>query len=342
MSQQIRVGVIGAGSWGTALALLLAKNGHSVTLWAYEREVVESIAARRENEIYLPGVRISPGVRPTDEIGEAVEGQNVIVSAVPSHTARGLMNKIKPILSSDALFISATKGIEIDTLCTMSQMNIEVFGQGFSERAVYLSGPTFAKEVAAGMPTVVTVAGKNPDAAKRAQVILNGSTFRVYTNSDVVGVEIGGSLKNVMAIAAGMSDGLGFGYNSRAALITRGLAEMSRLGIAMGADPLTFIGLAGIGDLVLTCTGDLSRNRTVGVRIGKGEPIDSILSSMRMVAEGVKTTKGAHQLAAQKNVELPITNEVYMILYEKKNPERAVVDLMSRQLKDEMKDIKLY
>ncbi len=328
------VAVVGAGAWGTALADLLGRNGHRVRLWAYEEEVAAAIAAGRENTPYLPGHRLHDGVACTTDLGAAVAGVELVVSASPSQVVRQVMGRAAPHLAPGAAVVSASKGIENGSLKLMHQVLAEVLPAGVAVGA--LSGPSFADEVARGMPTAVSVAFRDAAAAARCQELFAGPTFRVYTLDDVVGVEVGGALKNVLALAAGISDGLGFGHNSRAALITRGLAELGRLGAALGAVPLTFLGLSGLGDLVLTCTGELSRNRSVGVRLGRGERLADILASMRAVAEGVKTCDAAVALARRVGVEVPIAEEVWKVLHAEKDPRQAVVDLMGRPSRREL------
>lgn len=329
------VGVIGAGSWGTTLANLLAKKGLAVTLWAYEPELVEEMRLRRENGPFLPGVTLAPTLSFTNSLEEAATGKDLLLLASPSQVMRGVVSRLTPHLQVKTLLVSAAKGIELDTLKTVSQACAEVLPAPLFRNFAVLSGPSFAREVAQEMPTAVVAAAGDPAVATAVQRCFTTEYFRVYTNSDVVGVEIGGSLKNVIALAAGISDGLGLGHNTRAALITRGLAEMTRLGVAMGAQPETFAGLAGMGDLVLTCTGDLSRNRTVGMKLGQGIPLKEILGEMRMVAEGVKTAASAWRLAGTVGVEMPITEKVYQILYEAKPARQAVLELMTRDLKAE-------
>ncbi len=330
-----RVTVIGAGSWGTALADLLGSKGLEVTLWVREEEVFTQIADHGVNDLFLPGFRLSDRVRPVRSYEEALSGSEVVVLAVPSHVFREVLLGIKPFVGGDKSLVTATKGIENGTQMIMSQVAEEVLGERVMERFACLAGPSFAREVAARRPTAVTVACRQLAHARSLQRLFSGDFFRVYATDDVVGVQLGGALKNVIAIAAGASDGLGFGTNARAALITRGLAEITRLGVAMGSAPQTFAGLAGLGDLVLTCTGDLSRNRTVGLKVAMGMDLQDITRSMRMVAEGVKTTRSAYELSQRMGVAMPITVEVYRILYEKKDPRAAVRDLMVRDLKAE-------
>jgi glycerol-3-phosphate dehydrogenase (NAD(P)+) len=333
------VAVVGGGAWGTALADLLARKTGSVALWVYEEDLAAEMAGSRENRVYLPGHRLHDGVRPSADLGAVVEGADVVVSVSPSQVVRRVMGRAAPHLGDGVRVVSASKGIENGTLRLMHEVLGEVLPPGAAGRVSALSGPSFAAEVARGVPTAVSLASATPEDAAFLQDLFSGPTFRVYTLDDVTGVELGGALKNVVALAAGISDGLGFGHNSRAALITRGLAEISRLGVALGAKPLTFLGLAGMGDLVLTCTGDLSRNRTVGVRLGRGEKLDAILASMTAVAEGVQTCEAAVGLAERCGVEVPIASEVRRVLREGKDPRRAVIDLMSRPSKREFWDL---
>ncbi|MGH7483680.1 MAG: NAD(P)H-dependent glycerol-3-phosphate dehydrogenase [Longimicrobiales bacterium] len=332
-----RIAVIGAGAWGTALADLLVRNGHDVTIWAYEAPVVDEINDDHENRSYLPGCPLAPELSATGSLAEAVSGAAAVVSVSPSQHVRRVMEQASPSLSEDALVISASKGIETSTRETMAEVLGDVLPAAVAARACFLSGPSFAKEVAAARPTAVVVASESREAALEAQSLFQSDRFRVYTNRDVMGVELGGALKNVMALAAGMTVGLGLGHNALAALITRGLAEMTRLGEALGADARTFAGLAGMGDLILTCTGDLSRNRRVGVRLGSGETLDEILGGMQEVAEGVETTRAAHALAADTGVEMPIVAEVHAVLTEGRHPREAVENLMMRDPKPEVR-----
>jgi glycerol-3-phosphate dehydrogenase (NAD(P)+) len=331
----MRIAVIGAGSWGTTLANLLAKKGLDVTLWAYEADLVERMTSQRVNDLFLPDVRLDDRLAFSSDLIATVAGREALVLVSPSQVMRQVMMQCRDVLRPDCLLISASKGIENENLLTMSEVLEEVFGEAIAERCAFLSGPSFAKEVSAELPTAVAVASKNEVVASRAQELFSTDYFRVYTNPDVMGVEIGGALKNVIALAAGVSDGLGYGHNTRAALITRGLAEITRLGEAKGGLPATFAGLAGMGDLVLTCTGDLSRNRTVGMELGRGRSLDEILGEMHMVAEGVKTTLSAYQLAQKVGVDMPLTEQMYQILYAGKSPRQAVADLMLRQPKAE-------
>ncbi len=330
-----RVSVIGAGGWGTALADLLAGKGMRVRLWVREREVFEQIKDARENKEFLPGIKLSPGLEPVQSFEEVMEGVDVAVMAVPSHVYRGVLEGLKPFFTGLKCLLSATKGIENDTLMIMSKVKDDVLGGTYKGNFACIAGPSFAREVALKHPTAVTLATCDGQVGESLQQVFSTEFFRVYLSDDITGVELGGALKNVIAIGAGAVDGLGFGHNARAALITRGLAEITRLGVAMGARPFTFAGLAGIGDLVLTCTGDISRNRTVGLRIGRGERLDEITSHTSMVAEGVRTTLAAYRLGLKLRVDLPIIDEVYRIIYEGKDPKAAVRDLMTRELKAE-------
>lgn len=330
-----KIGVIGAGAWGTALAMLIADKGHEVTLWMYEQDLAAETARTRENRVYLPGFALPSSITVTSSLESAVKGKSILLSVVPSHTVRAVTRQYASFLPKDVIIISASKGIEIETLMPLSEIFKDVLPKEFHDRLCFLSGPSFAKEVAQKMPTAITLASYDPAIGKKAQTILSNAYFRVYTNQDVIGVELAGSLKNVVAIAAGALEGMGFGYNTIAALLTRGLAEMARLGVAMGGNLTTFSGLAGMGDLVLTCTGGLSRNRTLGTRLGKGEKLDDIMKGAKTVAEGVKTAKAARDLAKKYRIDMPIVDEVYQILYEGKDPKHALKDLMTRELKAE-------
>ena len=326
--------VLGAGSWGTALAIQLARAGHAVSLWARDPEHVRKMTESRQNERYLPGFALPAPISPTTDLEAATRaGNKIVVCGVPSHAARDTMAMAAPYLGADAIVVSATKGIEEGSALRMSEVIRQTTSCG--ERVAVLSGPSFAKEVAAEMPTAVTIAAEREKIAEIAQRAFATPMFRVYASHDVIGAEIGGTVKNVIAIAAGVSDGLGLGHNTRAGLITRGLAEVNRLAVKMGADPLTVTGLAGLGDLVLTCTGELSRNRSVGLRLGKGEKLSEILASMKQVAEGVRNTLVVDDLARSLGIEMPITAQMRCLLFEDKSPREAMVDLMTRQLKQE-------
>jgi glycerol-3-phosphate dehydrogenase (NAD(P)+) len=325
-----RLAIIGAGAWGTALAIVLGRKGaHSVSLWALEPEVCDSIASRRVNDRFLPGVQIPAAVQATNKLEEALTAADLVVSVVPSQHCRGVFSAMKPHLHSTTPVVSATKGLEEETLVRMTEVIRQTLT--FGTRVAALSGPSFAVEVARGDPTAVTIASSDRALAELAQQSFSDAAFRVYTHDDVVGVELGGALKNVIAIAAGVCSGLGLGHNSIAALITRGLAEITRLAVACGGRPETLAGLSGIGDLVLTCTGDLSRNRSVGVELGRGRKLPDIIAGMHgMVAEGVFTTNAAVGLARRHNVEMPITEQMYAVLHDGKSPRQAIHDLMTR------------
>ena len=330
-----KIGILGAGSWGTALAILLASKYRDITLWEFRPDVAEQLDTFRENRPMLPGVRIPDVIQITANLASAVEGKDLLVSAVPSHVVRSVAEALRPFDLSGKLIVSVTKGIENETLMRMSEVYADVLPEFDLDRFVVLSGPSHAEEVSRNIPTTVVAACRKLENAQTVQEIFMTPSFRVYSSTDVVGVEMGGSLKNIIAIAAGISDGVGFGDNTKAALITRGLVEITRLGTAMGADPLTFAGLSGMGDLIVTCISRHSRNRHVGEEIGRGKTLAEVLSEMVMVAEGVRTTKSAYQLAKRHGVEMPITTEVYRVLYEGKDPKAAVNDLMTRRAKRE-------
>ena len=335
MQRPPKVLVVGGGSWGTALANLLATYDVDTTLWAREPEVVDGINTERENVTFLPGVTLSSRLKATSDLAGSLQGAELAVSAVPTQFTRSVWTSVAEQLPPQTPIVSVSKGIEVDTLATPSVILGEVLGAGAEDRVLALSGPSFAREVVAKYPTAVVVAGPNDEVARNVQELFSSESFRVYTSDDIVGVELGGALKNVIAIAAGIVEGLRYGHNTLAALITRGLAEIARLGVAMGGDPFTFAGLSGMGDLVLTCTGGLSRNRTVGVELGRGRTIDEITGEMQMVAEGVKTTRAAKQLSDAAGVELPICDQMYEVLYEEKSPVTAAHDLMIRTLRSE-------
>lgn len=330
-----KIAVIGAGSWGTALANLLAEKGLEVDLWVREAEVFTQIQDKRSNDVFLPGFRLSEGLRPVMSFEEALRDKQLVLLAIPSHVFRPVLVSIKPFLRPEISVMIATKGIENGTLRVMSQVAAEILDQRYLKRFACLSGPSFAREVARRYPTAVTVACRDTGHGKILQGLFARDFFRVYASDDVMGTQLGGALKNVIAIAAGASDGLQFGENARAALITRGLAEITRLGVAMGSNPHTFAGLAGLGDLVLTCTGDESRNRSVGFKVATGMGLEEITGGMRMVAEGIKTARSAYELSVKMAVPMPITREVYRILYEGRDPKDAVKELMLRDLKAE-------
>lgn len=330
-----QIAVIGAGNWGTALALVAARKGHRVALWSRNRDVVDSITHSRVNSLYLSDAILPAGVVATSAIEEALPGAELVIMAAPSHATRGLLTSMLPELKREMLFVSATKGIEIETGERMSEVIEDVLRTQFQPRFVCLSGPSFAAEVVAGHPTAIVAAGTDRDDRLLVQSELSFENLRIYASDDVVGAELGGSVKNVIAIAAGMVAGLGFGANSIAALITRGLAEMTRLALRRGAKAETMMGLAGVGDLVLTCTGGLSRNRYVGCELGKGRSLDQIKNEMNGIAEGVNTTMAINRLAARLGVEMPITNQVAGVLYEGKSVREAAADLMARPLRAE-------
>ncbi len=330
----MKISVIGAGSWGTALANLLANKGLNVHLWVREPELCEEIIEKKENTWFLPGIKLNENLLPSTDIASVVKETRYILLAVPSQFLRGILKFMKPHLTSNPIVVCASKGIEISSLKPLSSVVKDEL-KDLNPIYAILSGPSFAKEVSLGLPAAVTIGCVDSNVAKKLQKIFSTSNFRVYTNKDYIGVELGGAIKNVIAIAAGICDGLGLGTNARSALITRGLAEMSRLGKTLGAQEKTFMGLSGLGDLVLTCTGDLSRNRQVGLKIAKGEKLNDILQGTKTVAEGVTTTKALYILAKKKNIEIPITEQVYLVLYEDKNPKEAAIDLMTRNLKEE-------
>ena len=335
-SEISKIGVIGAGSWGTTLANLLAGKGFEVNLWAREEEVFQEIKNRRVNGLFLPEVELDARLRPVRSFEEALREKELVLLVVPSHVFRQVLTNIKPYLRPDMLLMAATKGIENESLMMMSQVAASELDVNCLLKFACLAGPSFAKEVCQKYPTAVTIASRDMEHAERLQRAFYTDFFRVYVTQDLIGAQLGGALKNVIAIAAGAADALRFGHNARAALITRGLAEIARLGVAMGANPLTFAGLAGMGDLVLTCTGDLSRNRTVGLKIGAGMRLEEITGSMKMVAEGINTARSAYELGRKMDVEMPITTQVYQILYEGKDPREAVKELMTRGLKAEL------
>jgi glycerol-3-phosphate dehydrogenase (NAD(P)+) len=330
----VKLSVIGAGSFGTAMSVVAARNNNDVVLWAHDPKVADAIREMHTNPLYLPSIEVPPNVRPTSDLGEAAAFGDVIFMIVPSHHYRNVLAQIRDSLQNPVTVISGTKGIENQTLERMSEITTSVLGERLAAFSV-LSGPTFAVESAKGFPTAAVIASRDVATAQRMQQVLSSPTFRMYHSEDVVGVELAGSLKNVIAIAAGVLEGLGLGYNTTAALITRGLHEITRLGIALGGRLETFAGLAGMGDLVLTCTGALSRNRSLGVALGRGKNLHDILSDTREVAEGVKTSKSAKELAERHGIEMPITTEMYRVLYEGESPRDALQRLMTRSLKAE-------
>jgi glycerol-3-phosphate dehydrogenase (NAD(P)+) len=327
-----KVAVLGAGAWGTALAKVLAEKGDEVVVWARNADVVTQVNARHENERYLPGQKLPDCLRATSDLKESLAGATMVVFVAPSHATREVAQLAAPFISNGTPIVSATKGIENDSLMFMDEVLREELPKHVGEHLTFLSGPSFAKELANHLPTAVVIASKSSATCEIVMRRFHSPYLRTYASEDVIGVECGGALKNVIAIAAGACDGLGFGSNTRAALITRGLAEVARLSVARGGSPLTLAGLAGMGDLVLTCTGELSRNRTVGLELGKGKKLADVLASLGHVAEGVKTTKSAYDLSQKLHVDMPITGEIYKVIYEDKPAERAVVDLMAREL----------
>lgn len=331
-----QIAVVGAGSYGTSLAILFGSTGHDVTLWCRNPELARTMRETGENALYLPGFSLPRSVRVTGDLAEAVSGKRIVLGVTPSHAIRDVLGQAAPHLDPDTLVVNASKGLEEGTLDRIDQIYADILPPRMAARAAYLSGPTFAKEVAAGLPGAIVVAGTDADITAAVQAELSCERFRVYTSDDVAGVLIGGALKNVVAIAAGTSDGLGFGHNARAALITRGLAEISRIGTHLGANPRTFAGLSGMGDLVLTCSGDLSRNRQVGLALGRGKKLGEVIAEMRMVAEGVKTTRVAHALAGKLGVSAPITGFMYRVLYDDRPARDAIAELMGRSLKSEL------
>ncbi len=330
-----KVAIIGAGSWGTALAISLASEGHDVTLWARRAEAADAISRTRHNPSYLPDAVIPDSVNVTADLDEAVRGADFWVFATPSHALRRAAERVSVHIHPELIIVSVSKGIENETLFTSTKVLADVLKDLPRSQIGVLYGPSHAEEVAAGVPTTVVAAANSPRIAQAIQDLFMTSRLRVYANNDVIGVEIAGSVKNVMAIAAGIAEGVGYGDNAKAALITRGIAEIRRLGVAVGANPTTFSGLAGIGDLVVTCMSKHSRNRFLGEQIGRGRTLDEVLDEMQMVAEGVRTTQSVHELARRHGIEMPITEAVYRILFEGKKPSDAVNDLMTRSAKNE-------
>jgi len=335
----MKIAVIGAGGWGTALAKVLAGKGYSVTIWVRRQELLQVIRETKENSDYLPGVKLPPQVYPCGDLEEALKDKEILVIAVPSHTVRGTVASIRDCIAPGTVVVNAAKGIEENSLMRLSQVVVESLPENFSENVAVLSGPNHAEEVSRFLPTATVIASPRQDIAEKLQDIFMTDYLRVYTNPDVIGVELGGALKNVIAIGAGVCDGLEYGDNTKAALLTRGLVEITRLGTAMGAHSRTFSGLTGVGDLFVTCASSHSRNRYVGKMLGSGEPLDKIVSSMKMVAEGIKTTRAAYRLAQKHGVEMPITRSVYSILFEGVKPLEAVKKLMKREKTHEIEEI---
>lgn len=331
----MKISVLGAGGWGTTLAILLHYNGHDVTLWECKKNYAKELDKKRINTDYLPGIKIPKEILITSKLEEAAANKNLVVLAVPSQFLRAIVKKISYSDLEDTIVVSVAKGIEKDTLMTMSQMLLDVHSHLNESQISVISGPSHAEEVSRRIPTAVVAASVDIETSKTVQAAFMTSYFRVYSSTDILGVELGGAFKNVIAIGAGIIDGAGFGDNTKAAIMTRGVAEISRLGLAMGARPKTFAGLSGMGDLIVTCMSRHSRNRYVGEQIGKGRKLREVLKSMEMVAEGVDTTKSAKQLAEKYKIETPITNEVYKILYESKDPVKATTDLMTRDMRTE-------
>ncbi|HEY7725652.1 MAG TPA: NAD(P)H-dependent glycerol-3-phosphate dehydrogenase [Anaeromyxobacteraceae bacterium] len=332
----MRSTILGAGSWGTALASVLAGKGFPTVLWGRDPAVVGAVASRHENPRYLPGIPLPPALGATVDLARALEGAELVVLAVPSHAVRVVAIEAKRLLHAGTPVVSAAKGIEVETLMTMSEVLEDVLPVPLHPYLCFLGGPSFAKEVAKGLPTAVTIAGRWERVAKQVQEAFHARHFRPYTSSDIVGCEIGGCVKNVVAIAAGLSDGMGFGANARAALITRGLAEITRLAVRKGANPLTLSGLAGLGDLVLTCSSELSRNRTVGFGLGQGKALEQIQKELGQVAEGVRNARSVHDLAARLGVEMPISSAVYRMIHEGLPAASAVGDLLGRETRAEL------
>jgi glycerol-3-phosphate dehydrogenase (NAD(P)+) len=332
----MRATILGSGSFGTAIASVLPPNCDEIWLWGRDAQLVEGVNLRHENQKYLPNIPLSDKVHATTELAEALAGADIVICAVPSHAMRQVMGQACDHLPKNVPIITVTKGIENETLLTMTEVLEACLPDAYHPYLAVLSGPSFAKEMVKKMPTVVTIASHWEKVARRCQEVFQTETFRTYTSTDVVGVQYGGALKNVIAIGTGIADGLGFGLNARAAIITRGLAEITRMAVRRGANPLTLSGLSGIGDLILTCTGDLSRNRQVGLQLGQGRSLEEILGELTQVAEGVKTARSARDLEQRSGVQMPICEQVYRIMYEGKNPKTAVVELMTRSPKSEL------
>lgn len=330
-----RIGILGAGGWGTALSILLSSNEHDITLWEYNAELAEQLKRTRENTSFLPGVQIPSSIQVTSDLSSVITNKEVLIIVVPSHTVRSVVQQLKPFALNDTLIISGVKGIENKTLKRMTEVILQEKPEFKNEQIVVLSGPSHAEEVSRSIPTAIVAASSDISSARMVQEICMNRVFRVYSSTDVIGLELAGALKNVIAIAAGIIDGIGMGINTKAALLTRGMVEISRLGKAMGALHTTFSGLGGIGDLIVTCMSGYSRNRYVGEQIGKGKTLKEVLSGMVMVAEGVRTTESAYDLSEKYAIETPIMHQVFEVLFKNKNPKSAITDLMTRQAKEE-------
>jgi len=334
-----KVAIIGAGSWGTALAHVAAENNNSTYLWVRRRELADEIIKTRENRPYLPGVKFSQKINISTDLKQVVSDADIVIMAVPSHAVRNMARQIRSYLKKNVIVTSASKGIELNSLKRMSQVLTEELDNVKKQNIVALSGPSHAEEVIRNLPTAIVAASSRQQAAQKVQDALINCNFRVYTNTDIIGVELGGALKNVIAICSGISDGLGFGDNTRAALMTRGIVEITRLGVKLGARPATFSGLSGIGDLIVTCGSAFSRNRKAGIDIGRGKTVNEVIQSTNMVIEGINTTKATFMLAQKHKIEMPITEQAYLVLFERKDPLVAVSSLMSRVGKHEHEDI---
>jgi glycerol-3-phosphate dehydrogenase (NAD(P)+) len=336
--QPDNLGIIGAGAWGTALALLLAKKGQSLSLWVYEEDLLKTMKSKRENTLFLPGFSLPDNIHPTSSLEQAVKNKSAILLVVPTHVMRATIKSIKPHLKPDCLIINASKGIENETLCAVHQ----ILHQELDNNHIFatISGPTFAKEIAQGLPSALVAAGDTLEIAERVKEIISTPKVKVFTSDDALGVQIGGALKNVIAISTGICDGMDLGFNPRAALISRGLVEITRIGTALGAKPETFLGLSGIGDLILTCTGDLSRNRSVGIQLGKGRKLNEITKNMKVVAEGIRTVKSAYELKNKLNIQASIIDETYRVIYEDKSPRKALEDLLKAEIDTEFSGVR--
>lgn len=332
------IAIIGAGSWGTALALHLSKKFKEVSLWVYEQDLCEIIRTERENKWFLSGFTIPQNILPENSLESVINNKSIVLIAVPTTALRNIVGKLKPHIKSDTLIVNASKGIENESLIPCHKIIEDTLK--ISTKIATISGPTFAKEIAAEVPSAILAASKSPETTKVVQEIFSSRNLKVFTSDDIMGVEIGGALKNVIAIATGICDGLGLGFNTRAALITRGLVEIARIGTELGAKPETFKGLSGLGDLVLTCTGDLSRNRQLGIQLGQGKSLEDITKKMRTVAEGISTVKSAHKLIHKFNIQASIMEETFKVLYENKSPKKALGDLMKVDISNEFSGIK--